>query len=60
MDLSKFLFTVAGSLIVFGILGGFDPTNTVFELLSKSVVTGLVLTSFLIVNEVKMQILSKL
>lgn len=60
MDLSKFLFTVAGSLIVFGILGGFDPTNTVFELLSKSVVTGLVLTSFLIVNEVKMQLLSKL
>lgn len=60
MDIYKFLFTVAGSLIVFGILGGFDPTNTVFELLSKSVITGLIFTSFLVVNEVRTQLLSRL
>lgn len=60
MDFAKYIFLLVASLTVFGILGGFDPANTVAELLIKSVLTGLVFATVMVLNEVKTQIFAKI
>lgn len=60
MNFAKYVFILIASLIVFGLFGGFDPSNTVGELFIKSVVTGLVFASVLVLNEVKTQIFTRI
>jgi len=60
MNFAKYIFILVASLIVFGLFGGFDPSNTVGELFIKSVMTGLIFASVLVLNEVKTQVFAKI
>lgn len=60
MDFAKYIFIIVASITIFGVLGGLDPTNSVAEMATKAVLTGLIFATGFVLREAKTLLLSKI
>ncbi len=60
MEIAKPIFIIVASLTLFGILGGFDPSNTMLEIGFTAFVVGLIFMGITILKEAKDQLLARL
>jgi small-conductance mechanosensitive channel len=60
MEIAKPIFIIVASITLFGILGGLDPSNTIFEMGLTAVVVGLIFAGLAVLREVKDQVLARL
>jgi hypothetical protein len=60
MEIARPIFIIVASVTLFGMLGGLDPTNTIFEIGITAVVVGLIFAGVKVLGEVKNQLFARL
>lgn len=60
MEIAKPIFYIVAATTLFGIFGGFDPTNSVAEMGIRALMVGLVFGTIAVLKEVKDQVLTRI
>jgi hypothetical protein len=60
MEIAKPIFYIVGSITLFGILGGLDPSNTIAEMAVRAVMVGVIIAGISVAKDVKNTLLEKI
>ena len=60
MEIARPIFYIVGSITLFGILGGLDPTNTVAEMGIRAAMVGVIVGGISVAKDVKDNLLARI